>query len=156
MTSRDKDVGMSVARPEPIAGAAGPESGVPGALTMVIEQAHADVGLPPGHPTAIPRGFSDARPGSAPRSRIGRRGVARRVRDTGIGLSPEMLPRVFDLFAQADRSLVRAQGGLGIGLTLVRSLVEMHGRGGGHRAWGARVLPRPPYRSGYTPIENMG
>ncbi|HMB04793.1 MAG TPA: response regulator [Isosphaeraceae bacterium] len=50
-----------------------------------------------------------------------------RVRDTGIGLSPEMLPRVFDLFAQADRSLVRAQGGLGIGLTLVRSLVEMHG-----------------------------
>jgi PAS domain S-box-containing protein len=49
------------------------------------------------------------------------------VRDTGIGLSEEMLPRVFDLFSQADRSLDRAQGGLGIGLTLVRSLVELHG-----------------------------
>ena len=49
-----------------------------------------------------------------------------RVRDTGIGLSAEMLPRVFDLFAQADRSLDRSQGGLGIGLTLVRSLVELH------------------------------
>jgi signal transduction histidine kinase len=50
-----------------------------------------------------------------------------RVRDTGIGMSPEMLPRVFDLFAQADRSLDRSQGGLGLGLTLVRRLVEMHG-----------------------------
>jgi PAS domain S-box-containing protein len=49
-----------------------------------------------------------------------------RVRDNGIGLSAEMLPRVFDLFAQEDRSLDRAQGGLGIGLTLVRSLVELH------------------------------
>ncbi len=53
--------------------------------------------------------------------------VAIRVRDDGVGIAPEMLPRVFDLFAQADRSLARAQGGLGIGLTLVRSLVEMHG-----------------------------
>jgi PAS domain S-box-containing protein len=50
-----------------------------------------------------------------------------RVLDTGIGLAPEMIGRVFDLFAQADRSLVRSRGGLGIGLTLVRSLVEMHG-----------------------------
>lgn len=50
-----------------------------------------------------------------------------RVRDTGIGMSAEMLPRVFDLFSQADLSLDRSQGGLGIGLTLVRSLVEMHG-----------------------------
>lgn len=49
------------------------------------------------------------------------------VRDTGIGIAAEMLPHVFDLFAQADRSLERAQGGLGIGLTLVRHLVEMHG-----------------------------
>ena len=49
-----------------------------------------------------------------------------RVRDNGIGLSAEMLPRVFDLFAQADRSLDRSQGGLGIGLTLVRSLVQLH------------------------------
>jgi PAS domain S-box-containing protein len=50
-----------------------------------------------------------------------------RVRDTGVGIAPEMLPRVFDLFAQAERSLDRAEGGLGIGLTLVRSLVELHG-----------------------------
>ncbi len=50
-----------------------------------------------------------------------------RVRDTGTGIPPEMLPAVFDLFTQAERTLDRAQGGLGIGLTLVRSLVEMHG-----------------------------
>ncbi|MEX0937231.1 MAG: PAS domain S-box protein [Pirellulales bacterium] len=49
------------------------------------------------------------------------------VRDTGIGIEPELLPRVFDLFTQSSRTLDRAQGGLGIGLTLVRSLVEMHG-----------------------------
>ena len=49
------------------------------------------------------------------------------VRDNGIGIDPELLPHVFDLFTQADRSLDRSQGGLGIGLTLVRSLVEMHG-----------------------------
>jgi CheY-like chemotaxis protein len=49
-----------------------------------------------------------------------------RVRDTGIGISPELLSRVFDLFTQANRSLDRSQGGLGVGLTLVRRLVEMH------------------------------
>jgi PAS domain S-box-containing protein len=49
------------------------------------------------------------------------------VQDSGIGLSPEMLPRVFDMFAQVDRSMERAQGGLGIGLALVKRLVEMHG-----------------------------
>jgi signal transduction histidine kinase/ActR/RegA family two-component response regulator len=47
--------------------------------------------------------------------------------DTGIGIAPEMLARVFDLFAQVDSSLDRSQGGLGIGLTLVRSLIELHG-----------------------------
>jgi signal transduction histidine kinase/ActR/RegA family two-component response regulator len=50
-----------------------------------------------------------------------------RVRDTGVGISPELLPRVFDLFVQADRSLDRARGGLGLGLTLVRRLVGLHG-----------------------------
>jgi PAS domain S-box-containing protein len=50
-----------------------------------------------------------------------------RVRDNGIGISQAFLPRVFDLFSQGERSLDRAQGGLGIGLTLVRKLAEMHG-----------------------------
>jgi signal transduction histidine kinase len=52
--------------------------------------------------------------------------VVFRVRDTGAGISPEMLSRVFDLFTQADQSLDRSQGGLGIGLTLVHRLVELH------------------------------
>ncbi len=50
-----------------------------------------------------------------------------RVRDDGEGMDPKTLPTVFDLFAQGDQSIERAQGGLGIGLTLVRSLVELHG-----------------------------
>jgi PAS domain S-box-containing protein len=50
-----------------------------------------------------------------------------RVRDNGIGISAALLPRVFDLFVQGDRALDRTEGGLGIGLTLVRRLVEMHG-----------------------------
>ena len=50
-----------------------------------------------------------------------------RVRDSGIGIAEELLPRIFELFTQLDRSLDRPQGGLGIGLALVRRLVEMHG-----------------------------
>lgn len=53
--------------------------------------------------------------------------VALRVRDTGPGLPAVLLPHVFDLFTQAERPLDRSQGGLGIGLTLVKLLVEMHG-----------------------------
>ena len=50
-----------------------------------------------------------------------------RVRDVGDGISPELLPRIFDMFTQAERSLDRSQGGLGIGLCLVRRMVELHG-----------------------------
>jgi signal transduction histidine kinase len=49
------------------------------------------------------------------------------VRDTGIGIPPEMLPHIFKMFTQVDRAKRQAQGGLGIGLSLVRTLVEMHG-----------------------------
>jgi PAS domain S-box-containing protein len=49
------------------------------------------------------------------------------VRDNGIGIVPDLLPRIFDLFTQLDSSLERTQGGLGIGLSLARWLVEMHG-----------------------------
>jgi two-component system CheB/CheR fusion protein len=49
------------------------------------------------------------------------------VRDTGVGIPPEMLSRVFELFTQVPVALDRAQGGLGIGLTLVKTLVELHG-----------------------------
>jgi signal transduction histidine kinase/DNA-binding response OmpR family regulator len=49
------------------------------------------------------------------------------VRDTGVGIPPDMLGSIFELFTQVDRSLDRSQGGLGIGLTLVHRLVEMHG-----------------------------
>src|SRR5688572_8933239 len=49
-----------------------------------------------------------------------------RIRDTGIGIAPDVLPRVFDMFQQAEPILERSVGGLGIGLTLARRLVEMH------------------------------
>ena len=58
--------------------------------------------------------------------REGNEGIIR-VKDTGTGIMQEMLPRIFEMFTQADRSLDRSQGGLGIGLTLTKRLVEMHG-----------------------------
>lgn len=50
-----------------------------------------------------------------------------RIRDTGVGIAPEFLPHIFDLFTQANQTLDRSQGGLGIGLNLVQRLVELHG-----------------------------
>jgi len=61
--------------------------------------------------------------------KVGREGdkIVLHLRDAGIGIAPEMLPQIFDLFTQAEHSPSLSQGGLGIGLTLVRRLVEMHG-----------------------------
>src|SRR5262249_2716981 len=57
-----------------------------------------------------------------------REGMARiTVSDTGIGVPPELLPRLFEPFVQADRSLDRTRGGLGLGLTLAKGIVELHG-----------------------------
>jgi two-component system CheB/CheR fusion protein len=50
-----------------------------------------------------------------------------RIRDSGIGIAPEVLPHIFDLFKQADEAILRSKSGLGIGLALVRNLVELHG-----------------------------
>ena len=75
-------------------------------------------------------------------------GVVVSVEDTGVGIPAHMLTRVFDMFSQVDRSLERAQGGLGIGLHIVRGLVEMHGgtvevHSGGHGAGSAFVVRLP-------------
>jgi PAS domain S-box-containing protein len=76
--------------------------------------------------------------------------VVVRVRDTGVGIPADLLPQVFDAFVQADRSLDRSQGGLGIGLTLVRRLVELHGgRAEAHSAGpgqGSEFVVRLPAR----------
>jgi PAS domain S-box-containing protein len=83
------------------------------------------------------------------------------VRDTGVGIDPDMLPRIWTVFAQADRSLDRARGGLGLGLAVVRGLVELHG-GQVHAASagpgrGAEftvrlpVVPEPPALTATTP-----
>jgi signal transduction histidine kinase len=73
-----------------------------------------------------------------------------RIRDSGIGIAPDVLPHVFDLFVQADPTSRRADAGLGIGLALVRSLVERHGgrvtvasAGPGHGSEFTVRLPRP-------------
>jgi len=53
--------------------------------------------------------------------------VLLRVRDTGIGIRAELMPHIFDLFVQGERTIERAEGGLGIGLALVKGIVELHG-----------------------------
>lgn len=71
--------------------------------------------------------YTDA--GGTVRVSVGQEGdlAVATIVDTGVGLEPELLPHVFELFTQASRSLDRSQGGLGIGLTLVRQIVQMHG-----------------------------
>jgi len=59
--------------------------------------------------------------------RLGQNAVAIAVSDTGIGIEPDFLPAIFDRFSQTDMSRTRRHGGLGLGLTLVKQLVEMHG-----------------------------
>ena len=82
-------------------------------------------------------------------ARVDGREVVIAVRDSGVGIATDLLPHVFDLFTQADRSLARRQGGLGIGLTLVRRLVDTHGgrveaasEGPGHGSEFTIRLPR--------------
>ena len=79
-----------------------------------------------------------------------------RVSDTGVGIDPATLPRVFDLFAQADQPIDRTVGGLGIGLTLTRRLVEMHGgtitAASDGRGRGAAFTVRLPVETASMPV----
>jgi signal transduction histidine kinase/ActR/RegA family two-component response regulator len=82
------------------------------------------------------------------------------VRDTGIGIPPELLPRLFNLFTQVESAAHRSQGGLGIGLALVRQLVEMHGgRVSAHSAGpdkGSEFVIRLPLRDAHTRDASSG
>jgi PAS domain S-box-containing protein len=83
-----------------------------------------------------------------------------RVRDTGIGIAPNDLPRIFEMFAQVDATRERSQGGLGLGLTLVKNLVEMHGgtveaRSGGV-GQGAEFIVRLPVLAEPLPLSPPG
>jgi PAS domain S-box-containing protein len=97
-------------------------------------------------------------------------GAIVQVVDNGEGIEAELVPRLFELFAQADRSLAHSQGGLGIGLSLVRTLVEMHGgrvsmrsegRGSGSTFEVRFPLTRPPLntetpRASLPPLQSVG
>jgi PAS domain S-box-containing protein len=83
--------------------------------------------------------------------------IAVTVRDSGIGISPEVLPVIFDMFVQGHRALDRSRGGLGIGLTLARNLVEAHGGSiAAHsdgRGLGSEFTVRLPACAGRPPTE---
>lgn len=86
--------------------------------------------------------------------------VVARIRDSGVGISREMLTRVFDLFTQAEQASDRAKGGLGIGLTLVKRLTEMHG-GTVHATsaglgMGSEFTVELPTMDGLTPAPSTG
>jgi signal transduction histidine kinase/ActR/RegA family two-component response regulator len=94
-------------------------------------------------------------PGGHIELKAGRQGaeIVIRARDDGIGIPRDILPRIFNMFVQGERSVDRSEGGLGIGLTLVRSLVHMHGgsvialsEGAGHGAEFVVRLPALPPR----------
>ena len=77
-----------------------------------------------------------------------------RVTDNGMGIAPELLPHIFELFTQAERSLDRSQGGLGIGLCLVQRLVELHGGTVGVQSVvgsGSEFVVRLPVVAAYVP-----
>src|SRR5205823_4477045 len=74
-----------------------------------------------------------------------------RIRDSGVGIAPALLPKVFDLFVQGDRALDRTAGGLGIGLTIVRRMAEMHGGSVEARSAGCGGAPARRRAAGYRP-----
>jgi signal transduction histidine kinase len=81
------------------------------------------------------------------------------VRDNGIGILPEMLPRVFELFVQGEASRDRDEGGLGIGLALVRKIAEMHGgsvraESAGKNCGSEFVITLPLEQPAALPLEN--
>jgi two-component system CheB/CheR fusion protein len=84
-----------------------------------------------------------------------------RIRDNGEGIEPDLLPRLFDLFTQSDRSLAHSQGGLGIGLSLVRTLVDLHGgsisaHSEGRGCGSEFVIRFPLSKNVHAPVEEGG
>ncbi len=81
------------------------------------------------------------------------------VKDTGIGIPKDMVPKIFDMFTQVDRSLEKSQGGLGIGLSLVKRLVEMHaGNVAAHsegQGQGSEFVVRLPIEKASSPKRNV-
>ena len=120
-------VNSAVETVRPIIEAAGHEL----CITLPAEQVHLDADF-----TRLAQVFSNLLTNSAKYTERGGRiwlsgerqdnVVSVSVRDTGIGIPPDCIPRIFDMFSQVDRSIERAAGGLGIGLALVKGLVEMH------------------------------